>query len=141
MLWVKALHIVFMVAWFAGIFYLPRLFVYHAMSHDQVSLKRFEVMEHKLFWGIMTPSAILTVIFGFWLLYEYAWSAYKHMGWLHAKLACVFLLLLYHVSCWYFLRAFKQGKNRHGHVWYRVYNEIPVVLLLAITCLVVVKPF
>src|SRR4029453_13334733 len=94
MLWLKAFHIVFMVTWFAGLFYLPRLFVYHAMAEDAISIARFKVMERKLYYGIMAPGAILTVFFGLWLLHEYAWGLYRSSGWLHLKLGLVLLLVL-----------------------------------------------
>ena len=137
MLWIKALHIIFMVTWFAGLFYLPRLFVYHAMSSDAVSNDRFKVMERKLFFGIMTPGAVLTVLFGMWL-----WLAYDFRGgWLHAKLALVAVLLAYHVYCGKLLVNFKNDRNQHGHVFYRWLNEFPVVILFAVVILVVVKPF
>ena len=141
MLWIKALHIVFMVTWFAGIFYLPRLFVYHAMADDAVSLARFKVMERKLFWGIMTPGAVLTTTFGLILLNGYAWAAYKEMGWLHAKLTLVAVLGLYHIYCGRLMLTFKRDANRKSHRWYRVFNEVPVLLLVLIVILVVVKPF
>ena len=137
MLWVKAFHVVFMVTWFAGLFYLPRLFVYHAMAEDRTSIERFKVMERKLFWGIMTPSAVLTVLFGTWLWLGFGFRG----GWLHAKLALVALLLVYHAWCWRLMIALREGRNRHGHVWYRWFNEAPVVLLFAIVFLVVLKPF
>ncbi len=141
MLWVKAFHIVFMVTWFAGLFYLPRLFVYHAMSEDAVSDRRFQVMERKLFYGIMTPGMVLTVVFGLWMLLDYAWAAYADQGWLHAKMMLVALLVAYHVYCGRLLGAFRRGENRHGHVYYRWINEIPVLFLVAIVILAVVKPF
>lgn len=137
MLWIKALHVVFMVTWFAGLFYLPRLFVYHAMSDDAVSIDRFKIMERKLFYGIMTPGAILTVAFGMWLWLGYDFSG----GWLHAKLALVAVLLVYHVYCGKLLVAFKHDQNRHSHVFYRWLNEFPVLILFAVVILVVVKPF
>ena len=138
MLWVKSLHIVFMVTWFAGLFYLPRLFVYHAMAADAPSIERFRVMERKLFWGIMTPGAVLTLAFGLWLWLGWFRGA---GGWLHAKLALVALLIAYHLWCYRLLRDFAAGRNRHGHLWYRWFNEVPVVILLATVLLVVLKPF
>ena len=138
MLWVKSLHIVFMVTWFAGLFYLPRLFVYHAMAEDAPSIERFRVMERKLFWGIMTPGAVLTLAFGLWLWLGWFRGA---GGWLHAKLALVALLIAYHLWCYRLLRDFAAGRNRHGHLWYRWFNEVPVVILLATVLLVVLKPF
>jgi putative membrane protein len=139
-LWVKALHVIFMVTWFAGLFYLPRLFVYHALSTDQPSIERFKIMERKLFWGIMTPGAIFTTIFGLILL-KYFWAAYKHMGWLHVKLTLVLLLIGYHVWCGLLLADFKHDRNKHSHKWYRVFNEAPTLLLFAIVILVLVRPF
>lgn len=137
MLIVKSLHIVFMVTWFAGLFYLPRLFVYHASASDREGIERLKIMERKLFFGIMTPGAVLTIGFGMWLWL--AWGFYG--GWLHLKLALVGLLVAYHVWCGKLLIDFKRDRNRHGHVWYRWFNEVPVVLLLAIVLLVELKPF
>ncbi len=138
MLWVKTLHIVFMVTWFAGLFYLPRLFVYHAMAEDGVSLERFRIMERKLFWGIMTPGGVLTVAFGLWLWLGWFSPA---PAWLQAKLFLVALLVAYHVWCGKLLRDFASGRNRRSHVWYRWFNEVPVIALFAIVALVVLKPF
>ena len=137
MLWIKAFHIIFMVTWFAGLFYLPRLFVYHAMSDDAPSIARFKIMERKLFFGIMTPGAILTIGFGLWLMLGYGFNG----GWLHAKLALVLLLVVYHAYCGKLLLDFKHDRNRHSHVFYRWLNEAPVLVLVAIVILVVVKPF
>ena len=136
MLWIKSLHIIFMVTWFAGLFYLPRLFVYHAMSDDRPGIERFKVMERKLFYGIMTPGAVLTIVFGVWLWLSYGFSG----GWLHAKLALVAVLVVYHLYCGKLLADFKHDRNQHGHVYYRWFNEIPVVILIAVVILVVVKP-
>jgi len=137
MLWVKALHIIFMVTWFAGLFYLPRLFVYHAMTEDTISKERFVVMERKLFFGIMTPGAILTLLFGFWLWLGYGFSG----GWLHVKLLLVLVLLAYHILCGKYLFDFKHDRNTRSHVFYRWFNEFPVLILAATIILVVVKPF
>ena len=137
MLWIKALHIVFMVTWFAGLFYLPRLFVYHATSTDAISNERFKIMERKLFFGIMTPGAVLTIVFGVWLWLGHGFSG----GWLTAKLALVAVLVAYHVYCGALLIDFRHDRNRHGHVVYRWLNEFPVVILFAAVILVVVKPF
>ncbi len=137
MLWIKSLHIVFMVTWFAGLFYLPRLFVYHAMADDATGIARFKVMERKLFYGIMTPGGVLTLASGLWLWLGYGVSG----GWLHAKIALVALLVVYHIYCGVLTLDFKHDRNQHGHVFYRWLNEIPTVLLLAIVILVVVKPF
>ena len=137
---VKTLHVVFMVTWFAGLFYLPRLFVYHALAsaEDRVGIERFKTMERKLYFGIMAPGAILTVAFGAWL-----WLGYGVGGaWLHAKLACVLLLIVLHVYLGFLLRDFAHDRNRHGHVFYRWLNEIPALpLLVVIVWLVVAKPF
>lgn len=139
MLWVKAFHIIFMVSWFAGLFYLPRLFVYHALCDDAPGHARFVIMERKLFWFI-TPWAVLTVIFGLWLLWDYAWVAYSHTVWLHAKLFLVALLIAHHIYCYNLMQDFKHGRNRKSHVFYRWVNEVPVLLLSAIVILAVVKP-
>jgi len=140
-MWLKALHLIFMVTWFAGLFYLPRLFVYHAMSEDHISIERFKVMERKLYYSIMTPGMILTLLFGIWMLFDYAWVLYGHGGWLHAKLALLVLLVGYHIWCGVWLRAFQQDRNRHGHVYYRWMNEVPVLFLFLIVWLAVLKPF
>ena len=137
MLWIKALHIVFMVTWFAGLFYLPRLFVYHAMTADTTSTDRFKIMERKLYYGIMTPGAVLTVAFGLWLWLGYGYSG----GWLHAKLALVAMLIAFHIYCGALMIAFKHDRNRHGHVFFRWINELPTIILIAVVILAVVKPF
>ena len=139
--WVEAFHIIFMVTWFAGLFYLPRLFVYHAMSNDEISHERFKVMERKLFYGIMTPGAIITIGLGLWLLHGYAWAAYANSGWLQTKLALVAVLIAYHIYCGKLLVDFRNGRNRHSHVFYRWLNEFPVLILVAVIILVVVKPY
>lgn len=137
MLWIKALHIVFMVTWFAGLFYLPRLFVYHAMSDDAAGRERFKIMERKLYYGIMAPGAVLTIVFGTWL-----WLGYgRGGGWLWPKLALVAVLIGYHLYCGRLMNDFRHDRNRHGHVFYRWLNEFPVVILLAVVILAVVKPF
>jgi len=138
--WIKAWHIIFMVTWFAGLFYLPRLFVYHAACDDTPGRERFKIMERKLF-IIMTMGAVGTAIFGVWLLIGYAWEAFRADGWLHAKLALVAVLIAYHGYCWKLVQDFKQDRNHHGHVFYRWVNEFPVLLLIAIVIFVVVKPF
>ncbi|MDH3979381.1 MAG: CopD family protein [Gammaproteobacteria bacterium] len=140
MIWVKGLHVIFMVTWFAGLFYLPRLFVYHADVQDAVSHDRFLVMERKLF-AIMTIGAVLTAIFGLWLLVDYAWAAWSGSGWLHTKLGLVAGLVIYHLYCLKIMREFRAGTARHSHVFYRWINEIPALLLIAIVLLAVVKPF
>ena len=138
MLWVKALHIVFMVAWFAGLFYLPRLFVYHAMSEDRASIERFKVMERKLYWGIMAPGAVLTIVFGTWLWLAWFWGS---GGWMWAKLAIVLFLIAYHLWCGKLLADFAHDRNTRSHVWFRFFNEAPTLALFAGVILVVVKPF
>ncbi len=140
MQWILAFHIIAIVAWFSGLFYLPRLFVYHAMSEDQISRDRFVVMERKLFKGIMTPAAIVSIALGSWLL-SYNHSYYMSAGWFHAKLAAVIVLLAYHVMCWRFMVNLREGRSTRGHVFFRYFNEFPVFLLIAIVVLVVVKPF
>jgi putative membrane protein len=140
MLWIKALHIIAVICWFSGIFYLPRLFVYHAMAEDDTSKERFIIMERKLLRGIMNPAAIASVIFGLILMWM-NWLAYQGQGWLHAKISLVLLLIVYHFMCYRLWVDFSQGKNRHGHVYYRWFNEAPVLLLVGIVILVVLKPF
>ena len=140
LLWVKALHLIFMVTWFAGLFYLPRLFVYHAMSNDQTSIDRFKIMERKLYFGIMMPGGLLTIIFGLWTLYLNGWGTYTDTLWLHIKLSCVLILIVYHIYCGKLLMDFKHDRNNYSHVWYRWFNEIPVVLLFIIIVLAVVRP-
>ena len=140
MLWVKAFHVIFVVTWFAGLFYLPRLFVYHAQAEDQISLDRFVVMERKLF-IIMTIGAVLSVLFGVWLLAGYAWAAYASSTfWMPVKLLLALLLLVYHGYCYVLMRAFREGRNQHSHVFYSWVNEVPALALLAIVILAVVKP-
>ncbi len=140
MLWIKAFHVIFMVTWFAGLFYLPRLFVYHAMANDDISIERFKIMERKLYYGIMLPSALLTLITGIWLL-SFNVTGYMQAGWLHAKLTLVVLLILYHLYCGHLRTCFKNNRNTHSHVFYRWLNEFPVIVLIAIVILVIVKPF
>jgi putative membrane protein len=132
-----------MVTWFAGLFYLPRLFVYHAQSpeDDTLGRERFKVMERKLYYGIATPGMLLTVGFGTWMLVDYAWLVYGSRGWLHIKLALVVGLVVYHLLCGRYLRAFREDRNRHGHVFYRWFNEVPVLFLVAIVWLATLKPF
>ena len=136
MLWIKALHIIFVTSWFAGLFYLPRLFVNHAMETNVEALSRLMLMEQKLY-KFMTPLAVLALAFGLWL-----WLAYNITGaWLQAKLVLVFGLVIYHFYCGKIMRDFKAGRNTRSHVWYRWFNEIPVLILFFVVILVVVKPF
>ena len=137
MLWVKSFHIVFLVAWFAGLFYLPRLFVYHAQASDVPSIERFKVMERKLYRGIMMPSMVLTVVFGLWLWLGYGITG----GWMHAKLVLVAALVAHHIWLGKLVADFARDANRRSHLFYRWINEIPLPLLVAIVILVVVKPF
>ena len=137
MLLVKSLHLIFLVTWMAGLFYLPRLFVYHAQAEDRISLDRFKIMERKLFWGIATPGAVLTIVFGLWLWLGWFQDAGT---WLHAKLALVAVLVGYHVWCGKLMLDFRNERNTHGHVWYRWFNEFPVLILVAVVLLVVFKP-
>ena len=137
MLWIKSLHIVFVVSWFAGLFYLPRLFVYHADAKDAPSDERFQLMERKLYRGIMTPAMVLTLATGLWI-----WLGYGVSGaWLHAKVALVAGLVGYHFWLGSMRHAFARNNNTRSHVYYRWVNEVPTVLLVAIVVLVVVKPF
>ncbi|MGA1207358.1 MAG: protoporphyrinogen oxidase HemJ [Litorivicinaceae bacterium] len=138
-LWIKAFHLIAVITWFAALFYLPRLFVYHAMSEDSASIERFKVMERKLLRGIMTPSMIVAVGLGLWLIS--LMPGYMSQGWMHAKLFLVVLLLGYHHWCGRLVKTFANDANTRSHVWYRWFNEVPVVALIAIVILVIVKPF
>jgi protoporphyrinogen IX oxidase len=140
MLWFKAFHIIAVICWFAALFYLPRLFVHHAMTEDNATSERFKIMERKLYRGIMTPSAVLSIIFGA-IVYFYNPVYYSSSAWMHAKLFCVFLLIIYHYMCWHYLKLFREDNNTRPHTYYRVFNEVPTVLLIIIVILVVVKPF
>ena len=138
MLWVKSLHIIAMVTWFAGLFYLPRLFVYHALTRDPIGSERFKVMERKLYVGIMTPGAVLTIASGLWLWLGYGISG----GWLCAKLALVLILIAHHAWLGKLMIDFRRDRNRHGDVFYRWINEIPALpVLIGVVLLVVLKPF
>ncbi len=136
-MWLKAFHLIFMVTWFAGLFYLPRLFVYHAMTEDRAGKERFKLMERKLFWFTI-PWMILTLGFGVWMLYDYAWPVFGKMMWLHLKLTLIVLLVIYQLYCWKLMRDFANDDNRRSHVWYRWFNEVPVPILVAIVLLAVV---
>jgi putative membrane protein len=139
MMLLKTLHIIFMTAWFAGLFYLPRLFVYHSMTDDKISLDRFVVMEKKLLYGIMTPSGFLTVLFGILLTYFY-YPVYLEQTWLALKMLLVAILIFYHIWCINLYNDFSENKNKHSHIWYRWFNEFPVIILVLIVYLVVYKP-
>ncbi|KTD61790.1 protoporphyrinogen oxidase HemJ [Legionella spiritensis] len=140
MLVIKAFHIIAMVAWFAGLFYLPRLFVYHSGARDKISLDRFKVMERRLYYGIMWPSALITILLGI-LLLHYNWHYYLHAGWMHVKITLVILLAGYHLTCGHFVKTFSCDGNTRSDTFYRVFNEIPTLFLIAIVLLVVIKPF
>ncbi len=138
MLWLKAFHVIAMVTWFAGLFYLPRLFVYHADAGDWISVERFRVMERRLLM-IMTIGAVLTLSLGLAIIV--VWPAYLKMGWLHAKLALVILLIAYHLTCHKFVRDFAHDRKTRSARWFRMFNEVPSVLLIGIVILAIVKPF
>ena len=138
MLWLKACHVIFVVTWFAGLFYLPRLFVYHVTTTDSPSLERFVVMERRLF-AIMTIGGTLAALFGVSMIVTA--PAYLQMGWLHVKLALVALLIGYHVWCYRLMTDLREARNRRSERWFRLFNEAPTLLLIAIVILAVVKPF
>jgi putative membrane protein len=136
MLWVKAFHIIFVVSWFAGLFYLPRIFVNHAMATEPSEIARLKLMEGKLY-RFVTPIAVLALGFGMWL-----WLGYGIAGnWLYAKLFLVLVLIVYHYYCGKLVKQFAADRNTRGHVFYRWFNEIPVLVLMAVVILVTVKPF
>jgi len=136
MLWVKAFHIIFVISWFAGLFYLPRIYVNLAMAGQEAERQRLLLMAGKLY-RFMTPLGVLALVFGIWMWLGFGFKG----GWLHVKLLLVLLLVGYHFYCGRLLKAFKEGRNAHGHVWYRWFNEMPVLIMMAIVILVVVKPF
>jgi protoporphyrinogen IX oxidase len=137
MLWLKAIHVVAVVSWFAGLFYLPRLYVYHADAVDSISTERFKIMERRLF-GIMTIGAVATVVLGAAMLV--AAPAYLQMRWLHLKLLLVLAVIAYHLYCYLLMRDFAQNRNTHSSKWFRGFNEIPSLLLVGIVLLAVLKP-
>ena len=137
MLWIKALHVIFMVTWFAGLFYLPRLFVYHADCHDEAGHQRFLVMERKLY-GIMTIGGVLTAVFGIWLVWRWHWPINE--SWLQIKLALVAALIAYHLYCGRLVRQFRAGDNRYSGIFYRWFNEFPALILIAVVMLAVLRP-
>ena len=138
MLWIKAWHIIFMVTWFAGLFYLPRLFVYHASAADNAGMERFRIMERRLF-ALMTIGGVLTIVFGLWLLILN--PGLLATGWLQLKLGLVVLLIGYHVWNWRLVQDFAAGRNAHSDRWYRCFNEAPSILLIGIVLLAVARPF
>ena len=137
LLWLKAFHVVFLVTWFAGLFYLPRLFVYHVTASDTISRARFVVMERRLF-VMTTIGGAFTLLFG--MLMIHLAPAYMAQGWLHAKLTLVLLVIGYQIWCLTLMHALRDGRNRHSERWYRLFNEVPSILLIAIVILAVVKP-
>lgn len=139
MLWFKAFHIIAIVAWFAGLFYLPRLFVYHASAKDTISLERFIVMERRLYYGIMWPAGLMTSFFGI-AVFSYASDYYIHQVWFAWKIFFVCAVWVYHIYCGYFLKQFAAARNTRSSGFYRFWNEVPTILLIVIVCLVVVKP-
>lgn len=140
MLWLKALHIIAVICWMAALFYLPRLFVYHAMSEDKISRERFQMMERKLYRGIATPAMIATLIFGFWTA-SYNWQGFMAASWFHLKLGLVAGLIGYHFCCRHFINKLAAKENIRSHIFYRWFNEAPVFLMVPIVLLVVLKPF
>jgi putative membrane protein len=138
--WAKAFHLIAMTAWFAALFYLPRLFVYHAMAEDSISIERFKIMQRKLYRGIANPSMIATLGFGIWLL-SLAPDYYLKQDWFIAKIAVVLAVVGYHYSCSMHLNRFATDSNHKSHRYFRVFNEVPVLFLTGIVILVVVKPF
>jgi protoporphyrinogen IX oxidase len=141
MLWLKAFHLITMVTWFAGLFYLPRLFVYHCQVKDAENNERFKIMERKLYWAITTPGAALTVLLGLSAIYGYGWEWFRLQGWLQLKLVFVALLIVFHIWCGLLLRDFAADRNRRSERFYRAINEIPVLPLIAIILLAVLRPF
>ncbi len=139
-LWLKALHLIAMVAWFGGLFYLPRLFVYHTQVSTPEEHARFCTMERKLYTVIMTPAAILTLLCGTLMIHKLGLATFKHMGWLHTKLLLVGLLFIYHGFCKHYQLQFAQRNNQKSERFFRIFNEIPAVLLIGIILLAVLKP-
>ena len=140
MLWIKALHIIAVICWFAGLFYLPRLFVYHSMSNDKISRERFEIMERKLYRGIMTPSMVATIALGIWLVADNI-DFYRNQLWLQVKFALVLILVVYHFICGKYVKQLAQDICQHSDKFFRFFNEFPVLIMVAIVILVVDRPF
>ena len=139
-LWLKAFHIISVITWFAGIFYLPRLFVYHSTVEDEISNARFKVMEDKLYRLIMTPSMLVTAALGLWML-AMSWPGLSLTGWIWVKLALVALLIGYHLNCGRIVRQFAEDRQEHSERYFRFYNEVPVLILLPVVILAILKPF
>ncbi|MDG2018984.1 MAG: protoporphyrinogen oxidase HemJ [Porticoccaceae bacterium] len=138
--WVLAFHLMAVICWFAALFYLPRLFVYHAMAEDAVSIERFKLMERKLYRGIANPSMIATVILGLWLVYLNP-QAYLSQGWFHLKALLVIVLIGYHHLCLAHMKRLANDSSDKTHIYFRIFNEVPVLFMVAIVLLVIVKPF
>lgn len=138
--WIEALHIIGVVCWFAALFYLPRLFVYHAQTDDQPGIERFVIMEGKLYRGIATPAMVASLIFGLWL-FSFTPDYYLAQSWFIVKASLVLLLVAYHGACWYFMVQFRENRNQHSHTFFRWFNELPVLALIGIIVMVVVRPF
>ena len=139
-LWLKALHIFFMIAWMAGIFYLPRLFVYHADAKDQATKDTFKIMERRL-WFFVTPFALLTLVFGLWIMMLYGMDWFRASKWIHIKITLLLAVYAYHFYLYKLVKDFAAEKNTHSAKFYRILNEAPVLVLLGIVVLAVVKPF
>jgi len=137
--WIEAFHVISMVCWFAGLFYLPRIFVYHAKTTDKNISEQFKIMEYRLYYYITWPSAILTAVFGFWLL-SLNYDAYSHMMWLHIKLILVATLAVFHLLCGKYLHDFRRDNNQKSEKFYRLLNEYPTIILIAVIILTFVKP-
>lgn len=132
----KILHLISMVSWFAGLFYLPRLFVYHSMTENPISKNQFKIMEHKLFWYIMTPAGVLTIVSGELLSHIFGFGGL----WLHLKVILVGILIMYHIYCFKLMEDFAKDCNFKSHQWFRAFNEVPTLILVLVIILVVVKP-
>ena len=141
MLWLKVVHLVFVVSWFAGLFYLPRIFVYHAESSHKETHEIFKIMERRLYLGIMTPAMLLSLATGLWMVFSYAWTAYQGSHWLHTKILVAVILIGYHHWLGALMKRFQRDANTHSGKFYRIINEIPLLFLVAILILVIVKPF
>lgn len=141
MLWLKFFHLIFIVAWFAGLFYLPRLFVYHTETHDEAGNLRFQTMEKKLFFYITLPSSLIVLLTGLWMIYERGLEYFRMNLWLHVKISLVIGLFIFQGLCWRWLKAFKMGRNTHSSKFFRIANEFPTLILIGVIYLVVFRPF
>lgn len=138
--WLEAFHVISVICWFAALFYLPRLFVYHAMAEDEISNERFKVMERKLYRGIATPAMVASLLFGGAMVAR-SWEYFISSGWFQVKLVLVLALIIYHHICLYHMKQFRNDTNTKSHVYFRWFNEVPVIMLVGIVIMVVVKPF